>query len=1515
MQRLGLDLGSSSIGWAIRNDNKIDKKGVITFESGMLKGQTGGYTSPTRDRRVARSKRRLIQARKYRKWELLKILMNEYVPLNKVEIEIWSKYKKGQVQKFPENKNFLKWLGCDFTYLGIDTKYQNPYELRVRALDNKLSKHEFGRALYHLVQRRGYKDIGEADKETQKQIDRREDSGFKKALDKNENIISKALINEFLNKNKRARNQYPYRDEYQFELEQICEAQGHDTAKNDKGEYTNAFVQQLWKAIIWQRALRSQKGNIGKCTLEPTKPRCPISHPIFELFRAYSFINTIKYFDANTENQSLSSDSRKQLIDFFLKKDKNFKFEEIKLLLDKHLKGKKTYNYPIDKRTGKYDTSIPGMPLCKGLIDVFGDVAKNAILTIPNFNGETAPKVLQGYSIYDLWHILFTFDPRSSKTKNFLEEFATKTLGIPNRSKKGKEYNPFSKIKSNFTTGYSDLSMKAMRKIIPFLTDGYLYNEAVVLSKIPEILGAEWRHQKQKILEISKRSNELYNWNKTIVSIANNLIDQYKGLEHEDTFAYKNVQYTIKEDDIQDVEKACQSHFGERSWLNRNDRNKVIESVLEQYQAFFNDQKRRYREVPLLTSLFNEQLQKNNILLDGQLYHHSQKENMYGNSLVDKRTGFQILPVPRIDSIKNPMFNKCLSILRKLVNELITNNLIDGDTEVVIEIARELNDNNKRAAIERYQNERRDNREKYRTFLEEFKERERPSINIEESISTLEMWTEQTFENPTDERGGQITNKNRIDVLKEKQAIKRYELWMEQKGQCIYTGKMISITQLFSNDIDIEHTIPRSILPDNTLANQTVCYARYNRDKKKTLRPKQCDNYYQDQEGWGTRIEPRLDPWIAERDRYRKLYEDRLKAKGSEDETTKNRRIQEKHYYKMHYDYWYDKVERFTAEEVRDSWARRQLVDTQMVSKYAREFMKTCFKKVATQKGSTTAAFRKIYGFQEEDEIKNRNRHTHHAIDAAVLTLIPVNSSHRDRILKRMYEYNEEVKGQFTTSPFDGFNPQKLIQDIDLTTLIVNFEHDKILKQSYRNIRKRGKLQYVKSTEGEFVRDNNGKKIIKKAKGDTVRSVLYKDTFVAKIRDVQRYDDEQPIREGSDWKYKQGNDKFIYAVRKPISEVLSKIDDIIDPSIKEIVRKQKHNPEIKDYQGNIIRHVRIKTSTGQRVKERVNYRSTHDYKNHYYSSAGSVPYAILLEEGDGSRVKREMIPIASFEVCKMNKRLGRFDIGQYIKELYPQYGDWNKRLLKVGQKVLVFNHDDEFEKRNEIDFQKNRLYVITQFSDGSIWLKYHLEAQSKDEIKEMISRFKDNLLREYEIKFNIPEVVEDESISETKLRRQDYENRKYRFDTINNSYRLRKLAELMGLEKAKVVKRELDKLKAISGSIEVDGKTPLLKMSSRNWNFLYEGDDFRMSILGQIESISSSEEKEGSNVSESQLGYSGSREITIFPSIEEENQYTYQQYASMTPEESLEAVTRMRLRAFPHLNTSFKPWGKTLFFD
>ena len=65
------------------------------------------------------------------------------------------------------------------------------------------------------------------------------------------------------------------------------------------------------------------------------------------------------YYDDNGDKKGIEQKERNLLFEFFLKKDKNFKFEEIKTFLNKQLHSNIKYNYPINK-DGVYDTSVSG---------------------------------------------------------------------------------------------------------------------------------------------------------------------------------------------------------------------------------------------------------------------------------------------------------------------------------------------------------------------------------------------------------------------------------------------------------------------------------------------------------------------------------------------------------------------------------------------------------------------------------------------------------------------------------------------------------------------------------------------------------------------------------------------------------------------------------------------------------------------------------------------------------------------------------------------------------------------------------------------------------------------------------------------------------------------------------------------------------------------------------------------------------------------------------------------------
>ena len=1159
---IGLDLGSSSIGYAIRDKEKdeeeqLAKHGVITFDSGMLKGKNG-YASPTKDRREARGKRNLIRARKQRKWALLKILIDKKMcPLTQEDLDVW----KGRVNTFPENEQFLSWLKCDFSYCG-SSNYKNPYELRVQGIEGKLALHEFGRALYHIVQRRGYKDIGEKDKETKKQIERREgEGGLKYALEKNDNILSKALKNDFLDKSKRARNEYPYRDEYKNELEVLCQKQGLNTDKienkNRDRVYQDDLMHRIWKAIIWQRPLRSQKGNIGKCTLEKNSQRIPTSHPLFEIFRALSFINTIKYNDeidvkdwttdekirrwhrVKKENgfKELSSEFKKELfLEKFLKKTANFKFESVKSFLDKKLKKRCIYNYPINIKTGKYDTSISDMPFCGGLIGVFSEeLEKQVFLDLHKKNNYEQDKIiLNKYSIDDIWHLLF--DEDEENIKSIFKEIETTT------DKEGKEKHPLVELKKTMPKAYGQLGAKALKKIIPFLLEGWLYNDAVILAKLPYIC-KKWGEDSKEIESIFKQVKEQYKNEKQVTNIVNALIDKWKGLKDEEKYDYSEIAPQQKESFDKECSEGCKSHFGSNRWkeLTNEHKTNLIQNVKNTYQSFFKNNDKKYITIGRIQDIFQEALLDKDFIKDGciketiddstgeikkdiGLYHHSDMEKY---KKVDGKLGN-----PRIDSIKNPMFNKAMVMLKKVIQFLIDNDDIDERTEVVIEVARELNDNNKRQAIEKYQRERESNRQKYREFIEEFsKEKSWSNQQIEDCIEKFELWTEQNFDTVTNEKGK--NEARNVFILKKGEAEDRYKLWEEQKGICFYTGNTISVSQLFSEAVEIEHTIPRSIFPCNERFNKTVAFKCYNTDTKENKLPTGCPNYDKETEE-GKAIIHWIKNWEKKRDYYKEKFEKNKKPKGNEDEKKKNERIVNKHYYKMHYDYWRKKVETFTITEVKDSWVRRQLTDTQMITKYARDYLKTYFKKVTVQKGQDTAWFRKIFGIQIEEK-KDRTKHTHHSIDAAVLTFIPSNASAREDFLKKAGKYEEENNKIFHANPFNLYskNTSKthslIVQKIEDNTLVYHHKTDNILKQTKKVVRKRGKIQYRKNDKGEKI------KMI--TQGETIRGSVFKKTYLGKIAAVERDENGKPLRnEDGSWKYKKGEQKFKWVERKSIKD-------------------------------------------------------------------------------------------------------------------------------------------------------------------------------------------------------------------------------------------------------------------------------------------------------------------------------------------------------------------------------------------
>lgn len=65
--------------------------------------------------------------------------------------------------------------------------------------------------------------------------------------------------------------------------------------------------------------------------------------------------------------------------------------------------------------------------------------------------------------------------------------------------------------------------------------------------------------------------------------------------------------------------------------------------------------------------------------------------------------------------------------------------------------------------------------------------------------------------------------------------IKRYKLWLEQKYRSPYTGAVIPLGRLFTEDYQIEHVIPQAKYFDDSFSNKVICEAAVNQLKSSML--------------------------------------------------------------------------------------------------------------------------------------------------------------------------------------------------------------------------------------------------------------------------------------------------------------------------------------------------------------------------------------------------------------------------------------------------------------------------------------------------------------------------------------------------------------------------------------------------------------------------------------------------------------------------------------------------------
>jgi len=441
--RLGIDLGSTSLGWCMlelddnNNPKEIINMGVRIFPDGR---DAESHKPLAVKRRGYRSQRRNLDRYLERIRKLITYLMeNGFLPEDERE----------------RNEVFQV----------------NPYELRSKALDEPLSPAEFARALIHLAKKRGFKSnrksVSDSDgKKLKAAIDNLKDE-LQKTGDRslgeylwhlynqktgNESHLKASIKFRYKDEGPQTKSIFPTREMVISEFEEIWSSQSKFNPR-----LTDEHKERIRDIIFFQRPLKpTSKGN---CELLPEYQRAPKAHPLFQEFRIRQDLNNMRVVDFDNETHDLTDEQYQKLFNLLDRKEE-VAFTSMK----KELWGKQADEY--------------------------------------QFNLEVSDrKKLQGNKTYHAFHnkkagqLSHWWDSQNKETISKVIEVLVSDYDdddtLQKLAKLGVDNAVASRLlEISLPDGYCRLSIEAMQRILPFMRDRMVFSDACKAAKIDH--SEEW---------------------------------------------------------------------------------------------------------------------------------------------------------------------------------------------------------------------------------------------------------------------------------------------------------------------------------------------------------------------------------------------------------------------------------------------------------------------------------------------------------------------------------------------------------------------------------------------------------------------------------------------------------------------------------------------------------------------------------------------------------------------------------------------------------------------------------------------------------------------------------------------------------------------------------------------------------------------------------------------------------------------------------------------------------------
>lgn len=460
---LGLDLGIASIGWAyIKEDEGTSE--IIGMGTRIVPLDVAEKDEFKSGNKISKNQQRTLRRtlrKGYDRYQLRKKYLREELAKNSM---------------LPDAEHF--------TLPALKL-----YELRERAVQEKIELKEFGRILLHLNQKRGYK----SSKKEQSADDKITD--YEKTInDRHEAIRQKDItIGQYfyqeLQKDERFRIKelvFP-RFSYIEEFDRVCvEQQKH---------YPDILTDELFRKfkneiIYYQRPLKSQKGLVSVCEFEGmylknkegkevfAGPKvAPRSSPLFQVCKIWESINNITIKNRRGEEFPITLEKKHEIFTYL---DNNEKLSQVELFRILEIgKNDGYYANILIKKKGlqgnltkaEINKALDGYENAEKLCS-FNLTAEEMEPSVDTETGEivTRKKIktdFESQTLYKLWHFIYSIPEENDIINKLKKEF-----DLP-------EDKAQALAKIDFTKGgFGNKSARAIRKLLPYLQEGFQYSVA-----------------------------------------------------------------------------------------------------------------------------------------------------------------------------------------------------------------------------------------------------------------------------------------------------------------------------------------------------------------------------------------------------------------------------------------------------------------------------------------------------------------------------------------------------------------------------------------------------------------------------------------------------------------------------------------------------------------------------------------------------------------------------------------------------------------------------------------------------------------------------------------------------------------------------------------------------------------------------------------------------------------------------------------------------------------------------